>query len=57
MCLSIIKTIKDKLIAIIILNGEKIKPLPLGSGMTHTRVPTPPIPMQHYPEFLTGVIR
>jgi hypothetical protein len=33
MCLNIIKTIYDKPIANIILNGEKQKPFPLKSGM------------------------
>jgi hypothetical protein len=33
MYLNIIKAIYDKLIANIILNGEKLKPLPLKSGM------------------------
>jgi hypothetical protein len=33
MCLNIIKVIHDKSIANIILNGEKLKPFPLRSGM------------------------
>jgi hypothetical protein len=33
--LNIIKAIYNKLIANIILNGEKLKPFPLKSGMTH----------------------
>jgi hypothetical protein len=33
MYLNIVKTIYDKLIANVILNGEKLKPFPLKSGM------------------------
>jgi retron-type reverse transcriptase len=33
MCLNIIKAIYDKPIANIILNGEKLKPFPIKSGM------------------------
>jgi hypothetical protein len=46
MYLNFVKAIYDKPIANIILNGEKLKPLPLKSGR-ETRVPTIPTPIQH----------
>jgi hypothetical protein len=39
----------DKPISNNILNGEKLKPFPLKSGMRQARMPTFPIPMQHSP--------
>jgi hypothetical protein len=41
-----VKVIYGKPIANIILNGEKLKPFPLKSGMKK-RVPTIPTPIQH----------
>ena len=45
-CLTIIKAIYDKPTANIILNGEKLKALPLKSG-TKTRMPTLTTTIQH----------
>jgi hypothetical protein len=46
MYLNIIKAIYDKPTANIMLNGEKLKPSPLKSGIK-TRMPTLPTPIQH----------
>jgi hypothetical protein len=45
--LNIVKAIYDKPTANIILNGEKLKPFPLKSGMR--RMPTIPTPIPHSP--------
>jgi hypothetical protein len=44
--LNTVKAIYDKLTANIILNGKKLKPFTLKSGMRQ-RVPTIPTPIQH----------
>jgi hypothetical protein len=47
--LNVIKAIYDKPIDNITLNGEKLKPFPLKSGMRQARLPTLSIPIQHSP--------
>jgi hypothetical protein len=49
MYLNIVKTIYDKSMAYIILNGEKPKPFFLKSGTRKTRMPTIPTLIQHSP--------
>jgi hypothetical protein len=48
MYLNIVQGIYDKPIANIILNGERLKPFPLKSGMRQG-CPTIPTPIQHSP--------
>jgi hypothetical protein len=54
--LNIIKAIYDKPIASIILNGEKLKPFPLKSGMRQG-CPLSPLPFNIVLEFLARAIR
>jgi hypothetical protein len=54
--LNIIKTIYDKPIVKTILNGEKLKPLPLKSGMRQG-CPLSSIPFNIVLEFLARAIR
>jgi hypothetical protein len=56
MYLNIINVIYDKPIANIILNREKVKPLPLKSGMRH-RCPLCPLLFNVVVEFLARAIR
>jgi hypothetical protein len=56
MYLNIVKVIYDKLIANIILNGEKLKPFPLKSGMRQG-CPLSPLPFNIVLEFLANAIR
>jgi hypothetical protein len=56
MFLSIIKAIYDKLITNIILNGGKLKPLPLKSG-TRQVCPLSPLLFNIFLEFLARAIR
>jgi hypothetical protein len=56
MSLNIIKAIYDKPIANIILNGEKLKPSPLKSGMRQG-CPLSPLPFNIILEFLVREIR
>jgi retron-type reverse transcriptase len=56
MYLKIIKAICDKLIANIILNGEKLKPFPSNSG-TRQRYPLSPLLFNIILEFLARAIR
>jgi hypothetical protein len=56
MCLNIVKTIYDKPIANIILNGEKLKPFPLKSRMRQA-CPLSPLLFNKDPEFLARAIR
>jgi hypothetical protein len=56
MYLNIIKAIYDKLIANIILNGQKLKPFPLKSGMRH-RCLLSPLLFNTVLEFLARAIR
>jgi hypothetical protein len=56
MHLNIVKTICDKLIANIILNGEKRKPFPLKSGMRQGCLLSPPV-FNIVLEFLARAIR
>jgi hypothetical protein len=56
MYLNIIKAIYDKPIANIILNGEKLKPFPLKSGMRQG-CPLPPLLLNTVLEFLARAIR
>jgi retron-type reverse transcriptase len=56
MYLNIIKAIYDKPIANIILNGEKLKPFPLNSGMRQ-RCPFSPLLFNIVLEFLARAIR
>jgi hypothetical protein len=55
-CLNIIKAIYDKPIAIIIFSGEKLKPLPLNSGMRQG-CPLSPLLFNMVLEFLARAIR
>jgi hypothetical protein len=55
MYLSIVKTVYDKPIANIILNGEKLKPFPLKSGMSQG-YPLPPLLFNIVLEFLARTI-
>jgi hypothetical protein len=56
MHLNLIKAIYDKPIANIILNGEKLKPFPLKSGMRQG-YPLSPLLFNIFLEFLTRAIR
>jgi hypothetical protein len=56
MYLNIIKAIYNRSIANIILNGEKLKPFPLKSGMRQG-CPLPPQLSNIVPEFLAKAIR
>jgi hypothetical protein len=56
MCLNIIKAVYDKPIADIILNGEKLKPFPLKSGMRQV-CPLSSLLFDILLEFLATVIR
>jgi hypothetical protein len=56
MYFNIIKTIYDKPIANIILNGEKLKPFPLKSG-TRKECPLSPLLFNTALEFLSRAIR
>jgi hypothetical protein len=55
-CLNIVKAIDDKTTANIILNGEKLKPFPLKSGMKQ-RCPLSPLLFNIVLEFLARAIR
>jgi hypothetical protein len=56
MCLNIIKDIYGKLIANIILNGQKLKPFPVKSGMSQG-CPLSPLLFNIVLEFLARAIR
>jgi hypothetical protein len=56
MCLNTLKAMYDKPIANIILNGEKLKPFPLRSGMRQG-CPLPPLLFNIVLEFLARAIR
>jgi hypothetical protein len=56
MYLNFIKTIFDKTIASIILNGEKVKPFPLKSGTRQER-PLSPLLFHIGLEFLARAVR
>jgi hypothetical protein len=56
MYINIINAIYDKLIANIILNGEKLKPLPLKSGMRQGG-PLSPLLFNTVLEFLARALR